>query len=851
MSVCRTRLLASSSAASIFLAASMAVVTSAHASEVKISGAAVPKQNAQPLGLSTETDEESDRRSGSKSNAGETQAQAQSGSASSGAGGSAAPASAREGVEEIVVTARKRRERLSDVPSSVIYYDSQTLEDADVGTGKDLTRLTPGLSVVDNGSGFNDEFLIRGEGAARQNNAETGSGLFRNGVFIAGGNAGGRNFVPIDFFDVGSIVVLRGPQGSFYGRNAVGGAVDIVSQRPTPEFEWSANASYGINDAYKGEAILNMPLMDNLQMRLGAFGSDQSDGFYKSTITGDVLDKEDSWGARGQLAWQPTSNIDVNLLVEKTTEFGPNIVAFGQVLPTNDPPINPAGTPSGYSVGRFEKAVDTPSYFDRTTFMTALEVGWSFGDVRLQSTTAYRVRNANTLSEIDLFGNNKNARLVPTVSNGSEEFKRWTQDLRLVSDGGGLVDWVVGAELNKVDSTFATLRFPDAVHDNVFGGASDVPSVLPPACSVAPTCTLTAIQTVARNGFRVENSGVDDWSWAPYAAATIKLSEEVRLSADVRYSSDNKGFRLDNVFRLDNPSTPANEQLTRQVVADNTFTKWTPGLALTWRFEPGHTAYARLGSGYRAGGYNNDLGEPGDGVSSIAVPLVYQAEFVRSHEIGVRGLLDGWLRYDLNAYLNSKDNTLVNYAVFVGTTATNTVRNVGVLGSAGESHQSGVDAELRTQLDFLGGKLSPRFSFSWAEGEYDGGSIYSNAQSNPATTLALVSIDGKRLQRLREWTTSSSLTWRGDIGDGFNLMAMLSRRGEYGGFEDPNNNNEMDDATLYDGAIGVESDRWRLVASGKNILDTTYYNISPGNLSFNAQQNEPATWTVTLGVKMN
>jgi len=483
--------------------------------------------------------------------------------------------------------------------------------------------------------------------------------------------------------------------------------------------------------------------------------------------------------------------------------------------------------------------------------MTALEVGWNVGDARLQSTTAYRVRNATTLSEIDLFGNNKTARSVPTVSTGSEEFKRLTQDLRLASNSPGLVEWVAGVELNKVDSTFNTLRFPDAVHDNVFGGNSDVPTVLPPECTVAPTCTLTAVQTAARNSYRVENSGVDDWSWAPYAALTLNLSDEVRLSGDVRYSTDNKAFRLNNVFRLDNPSTPANEQLLRTVTADNTFTKWTPGVALTWRFAPGHTAYARIGTGYRAGGYNNDLGEPGDGVSSIAVPLVYDAEFVKGHEAGVRGLIDGWLRYDLNAYFNEKENTLVNYAVFVGTTATNTVRNVGVLGSAGDSRQSGFDGALASQLDLLGGKLVPRFSFSWADGEYNGGSIYTNAQSNPATTLALVSIDGKRLQRLRTWTTNASLTYRTDIGDGFNLMAVLSRRGEYGGFEDPNNNNEMDDATLYDGSIGIESETWRLIASGKNLLDSSYYNISPGNQSFAAQQNEPATWTVTFGVKMN
>lgn len=102
-------------------------------------------------------------------------------------------------VEEIIVTARKREERRDNVPASLSVFDQAQLRLMDVTSGKDLTRITPGAYVIDNGSGFNDEFLIRGEGAARQNNAETGVGLYRNGVFVAGGNAGGRNFVPIDF----------------------------------------------------------------------------------------------------------------------------------------------------------------------------------------------------------------------------------------------------------------------------------------------------------------------------------------------------------------------------------------------------------------------------------------------------------------------------------------------------------------------------------------------------------------------------------------------------------------------------------------------------------------------------
>jgi len=775
-------------------------------------------------------------------------ARAQSGSPEQ-TGGRDTSAQASVELDAIVVTARKREEQLEDVPASLSYFDSQYLQDLDVGSGKDLTRITPGLYVIDNGSGFNDEFLIRGEGAARQNNAETGSGLYRNGVFVPGGNAGGRNFIPVDFFDVGSVTVLRGPQGSFFGRNALGGAVNIVSQRPTDQFEGSLDVEYGTNENVSGEAVLNVPVSDRLQFRFGALAVDQSEGFYTSSITGKVLDREESSAFRAQMSWQPSAEFNLNLLLERADEFGPNVIAFSQILPENDPPVNPSGSPSGYSVGRFVKPVDTASFFDRVTETNILEMSWDLGGMTVQSTSAQRNRDARTQSEVDAFGNNKIARLVPTVALGSEKFERFTQDLRLLSNDGGAIDWLIGVEYNKVDSDFGTVRFTDAIQNNVFEGLSDVPGVLPAGCSVAPTCTLASVQTAARNTYRVEDSGIDDTSYAAYAALNWRLRDDLQASFDIRYSNDEKNFELGNVFRLDNPATVPNEQLSRAVVASETFERWTPSASINWQWSDNHYLFGRIATGFRAGGFNNDLGEPGDGVSNLAIPLVYDEEFVTAYEAGVRGRIGRGLRYNINVYRNQKEGTLVNYSVFAGTVATNTIRNVGVLASAGDSVQLGVDGELSARLNFAGGVLSPRLSFAWSDGEYDGGSIFSNAQSNPATTLTTISIDGRRLQRLREWTSAASLIWRFPFGGGLDFVSMASWRGEYGGFEDPQNTNRMDNVSLIDASIGIEGEQWRLVLSGKNVTDESYFNISPGSQAFNAQENEPVTWRIALGYR--
>ena len=771
------------------------------------------------------------------------------GAASGAKAQTAASQASQGGLEEVVVTARKRAERIEDIPTSVSFFDEQYLKDLDVTSGKDLTRITPGIYVIDNGSGFNDEFLIRGEGASRQNNAETGSGLYRNGMFIPGGNAGGRNYVPIDFFDVGSVTVLRGPQGSYFGRNALGGAVNIVSQRPGREFGGYIDLEHGTNDSSRVGGVVNLPVSDSLALRVGAFSASQSGGFYTSSLTGKTLDEEDSDGWRAQLAWRPSDDIDINVLIERSSEFGPNVVAFGQVLAENDPPINPAGAPTGFTVGRFLKPVDTDSFFDRTTQTRLIEASFDLGAFKLQSTTGQRLRDARSNTDVDAFGNNKVARLIPTVATGTEEFERVTQDLRLVSNGGGAIDWLVGAEYNKVDSVFRTDRYADGNRNNRFDGQADVPSVNAAECAVAPTCTLAQLQTTARNGYRVEDSGVDDRSQAAYGAVTWRANDRLSASADIRYNKDEKSFRLANIFRLDNPATPANEQLSRVINARETFEKWTPGVSFNWQYSDRQYLYGRIATGFRAGGFNNDIGEPGDGVSATAIPLVYGAESVTGYEAGLRGRLGGGISYSVGAYMNRKQDTLVNYTVFAGTAATNTIRNIGVLGSAGDSWQNGVDGEFAARTPVGRGSVSLRLSFAWADGEYDGGTIFTNAQSNPATTLTTVSIDGKRLQRLREWTTASSLIWRTPVSSGLDLLAMASWRTETGGYEDPQNTNLMDDVGLVDASIGVESEHWTLTVSGKNVLDESYYNISPGNLAFNTQQNEPRTWRVAFGFR--
>lgn len=171
------------------------------------------------------------------------------GNGTAGAQTAEAPTPGAEGEtasSEIVVTARKREELLRDVPVAVTPFSAERLRDEGITELRDLLQRSPSATSANLGASFSAEIMLRGVGGGRQLNAEVATGQYRNGVFSAGGNIGGRNFSRMDLFDVSRIEVLRGPQGALFGRNAVGGAINIISQTAEiGELALAADGAYG------------------------------------------------------------------------------------------------------------------------------------------------------------------------------------------------------------------------------------------------------------------------------------------------------------------------------------------------------------------------------------------------------------------------------------------------------------------------------------------------------------------------------------------------------------------------------------------------------------------------------
>jgi outer membrane receptor protein involved in Fe transport len=302
--------------------------------------------------------------------------------ASAAALAAAAPAGAQTGgggtvIEELVVTAQKREEALQDVPIAVSAFNQEGLERARIEGGPNLVLAVPNVQFSKgNFTGYN--FQIRGIGSklvAASGDAGTGIHL-NNAPLIA------NNLFETEFYDMERVEVLRGPQGTLYGRNATGGVVNLITAKPTDTFEAAARAEYGNYNSIKLRGMVNMPLGDMLALRV-AGNYLKRDGYGENLATGNDADDRDLWGARATLSFSPSENFRSWLLFDHFEEDD-NRSRIGKQLCTKDVgPANIGGL--GYSaiapVGQVQRGL-----FSQGCLPTSLYDPSALGTVNSQAT---------------------------------------------------------------------------------------------------------------------------------------------------------------------------------------------------------------------------------------------------------------------------------------------------------------------------------------------------------------------------------------------------------------------------------------------------------------------------------
>lgn len=700
--------------------------------------------------------------------------------------------------EKIIVTARKQSENLEDVASSVSVLSGEDTKLLALDGIADYVRQIPNATLVSAGPEYLSDISIRGQGGGRQGFSESATGIYRNGIYIAGGGFGGRSFSRLDFFDVANIESYRGPQGALYGRNAVGGAVNVISQRPTDDMTIEGRLGYESADRYSAEAVVNAPISDNLATRFGAYYIDQQDGFIDSELTGEAVDKRDYFGARGQVRADFSETTTANFTLEYFESSAPGFSALGQRLVGRS-----VGAQTGDSEPDPFTSRDTrlgPVEIESTAFFAELNSELGLGD--LTAIFSYKQRDGDRQNgDFDSFLGFQGIVVggIDTDLTGgqTEDFERFGGELRLAAKENSPVNWLVGVD-------FGT-HTDDVVTQN--GGTAGIASL-------------------ARLATRIDTFTEDLETYSAFALVDLGLAENTTLTLEGRIQHDSKDF----IF--------TREEVGAVVLAtgdvSESWTKFLPAVTLSHDLSNDQLVYARAASGYRPGGFNTGL----DTANANFIP--YDPETAYSFEAGWKGVFDNGVRFGLAAYYVMTDD--IQAVSTLGTTTTTTA-----LQNVGDSSAYGIEAELGGVFDLGPGRLRWSATAASGSGKFSDDAMITT--SGGGAVIETIDLGDIRLNRTRDYIASLNAFYFSPFTEDLDWFAGGSMQTEGGGYENASGGTDsatgrsLDHFLLVDARLGLSSDNWRLSVFGQNLSDDIYRTQT---VSGNAYYNQPRKYGVEL-----
>lgn len=344
-------------------------------------------------------------------------------------------------LEEVIVTAQKRTESLQDVPVSVSAIGSDQIREGLVSGMLDVALQTPNFSMTQFNIG-EPQYFIRGVGSTLDSAAsDSAVATFIDEVYI-GRPAGGST----DLYDLERIEVLRGPQGTLFGKNVVGGAISMYTKRPSQEFEGSISATAGDYDLGMVQGMINGPINDIVSAKLvGQYK--KRDGYVDNVVNGKEYQDEDNKSVRGQMQFDPSEDLSILLGADYSKDDVNgncrNVNNLDLWDPTGLAPFYPPviAATTGGDIRKCASSVD--AYQNREVSGGLLRIDWGLANSTLTSITAYRemdYHHSEDLAGMPLGTTPFN--LVDYVDEDSDQF---SQELRLASDGDSKLSWLAGA----------------------------------------------------------------------------------------------------------------------------------------------------------------------------------------------------------------------------------------------------------------------------------------------------------------------------------------------------------------------------------------------------------------------
>jgi iron complex outermembrane recepter protein len=739
-----------------------------------------------------------------------------------------------QGVETITVTATKRTENIQNVAASITAFSGDELEHANITNFSDLARLTPSLQIYNSINNRNTTISIRNFGTSGSNpGLEPDVGLFVDGVYTPA-----LSSVLNDLADISTVEVLRGPQGTLYGRNTPVGDVNITTRAPTQEFEAMLDGEIGNYDEHRIMGYIGGGITDDLAGRISAW-SDTHSGYVHDVYSGADVDSADNWGVRGRLRWTPDSETTVDFIGYYT-----KLTYVGYFQAPTDP----------YGEGGIIGLIGTPkaSYGANSTFN--IQTAWNsmYPSAPLKMVGNFQTDDANvgnfgytqtdgaslqasrelpfgaTLTDILAYNTEDDYATAPInglpvdALPGDGSNTKWesaSNELRVVSDGHHFLDYVAGVYFYYEDLNYLS------------------------PLTIGPGTTLTVggqpFTPGQSNTFALR---VTEDDVAPYAQVTANPLEGLRVTGGIRKSFDHKhGNGSSNDKEPDGttcgPAVPAGEPNCTAIdaaIATYHYNKPLEEDPTTWMGSVQYDvtdrimAYYTMGNGFKDGGFVGQKTEP------------LAAETSLNYELGVKSIF-----FDNKLLLNADI-----YRMFINDLQLSSLAPGGasfVYVNAGKIEQNGVEVETEVHpIDHL----SVNGSLSYINAQYtdypDGSCIsgypYSGAPipagspqkntSGPYTGAC--DLTGFTPNNSPKWKWSLSANWEqpwmNSPYDWFisgavhsissqNLTPTLDPRADQPGY------------TLFDANLGfeAESGKWKIQLYGRNLANQAYYQaITPG-----------------------
>lgn len=696
-------------------------------------------------------------------------------------------------LEEITVTATRRTTDVQSTSIAVSAFTGGDLKNAMVVDMRSVAQFAPNLFVGESGGAASTPITIRGVGDNQLGLGGDGSiAIYVDGVYQ------GRPYANVfDLVNVDRLEILRGPQGTLYGRNATGGAINVISRSPGNEIEMFGDIRYGNYNAKRIRAGVLGPLVENkLYGGLSVSWSDR-DGYAKNLFDGKDYNAEETLNFQGELRFTPTDNLDISW----RGDMGHNnaSLVFYSFIKVLDPATFPF-FPSSHEGITERDDIDVdhvdinslPPFEDRKWGGTSLTIKYDAPEFTVKSITAYRENSFVESTDAD--GTSFNFALFTL----SEDQKQYSQDLVFNSNDEGRLHWVAGMSFYKEETEgFQRTEIP------LFG---------------APV-------------FVAANARNETEAYAGYLEISYDITEQLSLTAGIRYSDETKNFKF--------TQTSIGLNNIPEVTGELGFNSWTPRFALNYQMNDDVFLYLSATKGFKSGGFSA-INPVALATSPSGTPDTFGEETITSYEFGAKTeWLEHRLRLNIAAFIYDYNDLHTNATDALGFAKVVPAEKADIAGAELEMTYVVTD------------NLLVRASGSFLDTEYD--AVLSFADGLGGFTT--IDLTGNKLPRSPEFTFSVGMEYTQEFEFGsFKYSANMRHVGDSFLTESNDDRSRQQAYEQYNASIAYvdPSEKYSIVAFINNISDVQVRAFSSMVLGSVARGmiTPPRTYGVELRFKL-